>query len=341
MAIVRWRRLGHEVRAARSDHGRQLQRARTCLALALCRYASAARERAGNLARPRPDGLRPARGGQARPLGDPTEHRASVGDPADDRRRPVSGHTAVSSGGDRCPHRGNALGLQPTCLRGGQPTAPRAVESPGGGLLGAWRRGAGRLGHRRWLVDRRRREDRAAGHRLRRQRACQPRRRPAQGPREPQPVATAVPLTAAGGGRPGHRRLLGTRLPLDEGKRTGVRTRLRHADRAAPLGLPQRTAERRCVRCRHLAERVVALLGQHEHLGEHHGGPRARLRLSGHEHADLGLLRWPSSGRQPVCREPGLRRPRDGSAGLALPVGASRRLGLRQPDRAEPARHHR
>ena len=47
------------------------------------------------------------------------------------------------------------------------------------------------------------------------------------------------------------------------------------------------------------------------------------------EIADLGLLRRPSSGQQPVRREPGVRRPEDRPAQVALPVRPSPDLGLR------------
>ena len=47
------------------------------------------------------------------------------------------------------------------------------------------------------------------------------------------------------------------------------------------------------------------------------------------EIADVGLLRRPSSGQQPVRREPGVRRPEDRPAQVALPVHPPRHLGPR------------
>ena len=59
------------------------------------------------------------------------------------------------------------------------------------------------------------------------------------------------------------------------------------------------------------------------------------------EIADLRLLRRPSSGQQPVRREPGLRRPEDRPAQVALPDRAPSDLGLRPVVGADPRRHHR
>ena len=57
--------------------------------------------------------------------------------------------------------------------------------------------------------------------------------------------------------------------------------------------------------------------------------------------ADLRLLRRPSPGQQPVRREPGLRRPEDRPAQVALPDRAPPDLGLRPVVGADPARHQR
>ena len=59
------------------------------------------------------------------------------------------------------------------------------------------------------------------------------------------------------------------------------------------------------------------------------------------EDADLGLLRRPSSRQQPVRRQPGLRRPEDRPAQVALPDRAPSDLGLRPVVGADPRRHHR
>ena len=51
-------------------------------------------------------------------------------------------------------------------------------------------------------------------------------------------------------------------------------------------------------------------------------------------------VRRPSSRRQPVRQQPRRARREDRQAEVALPDGASRHLGLRHADGAEPARHH-
>ncbi len=80
---------------------------------------------------------------------------------------------------------------------------------------------------------------------------------------------------------------------------------------------------------------------QRQCLGADERRRGTRLRLSAGEHADQRLLRRPSAGRRPLWREPGLPRRHDGQEGLALSARASRPVGLRPADRAEPDRHHR
>ena len=63
---------------------------------------------------------------------------------------------------------------------------------------------------------------------------------------------------------------------------------------------------------------------------------RARPRLPAGRDADLGLLRRPSSGQQPVRREPRLRRSEDRPAQVALPARASSDLELRHVVGADP-----
>ena len=79
---------------------------------------------------------------------------------------------------------------------------------------------------------------------------------------------------------------------------------------------------------------------KHQRVGRGHLRPRARLHLSAVLDADQQLLRWPSSGRQPVRREPHLRAGENRSSGLALPGGPPRHLGLRLPGASDPGRHH-
>ena len=67
----------------------------------------------------------------------------------------------------------------------------------------------------------------------------------------------------------------------------------------------------------------------------------ARARLPAGRDADVGLLRRPSPGQQPVRREPGLRRPEDRPAQVALPDRAPSDLGLRPLVGADPRRHQR
>ena len=87
---------------------------------------------------------------------------------------------------------------------------------------------------------------------------------------------------------------------------------LRHPDGPPPVGLPHRPAECGRVRRGHLARRVLALLGQHQHLVADERRRGAGLRLSAGRHRDQRLLRGAAARRQPVRREPGGGRRRDG-----------------------------
>ena len=121
----------------------------------------------------------------------------------------------------------------------------------------------------------------------------------------------------------------------------GIRPRLRRADRAAPVGLPHRAAERRRVRVGHLAGRVVALQRQHQHLVDDERRRGARLGLPADRHADERLLRRTPAGGQPLRREHRGGRRRDRPAAVALPDDPPRSVGLRPAGRPEPAGHHR
>ena len=194
MALLRGRRVGYEVCAARPDRRRQLRRSGAGVALAHRGFASAGRGRARRLPRCGRDRVRAPGSRESRPLGDATGHRPPVGDAADGGRRAVCGHAAVPGGRDRCPHRRDALGPQPARLRVRQPAAAVSLEPPRRGLLGGRRRGADHLGHRRRLPHRGRCPHRVARRGLRRQRAHQPGGGGPAGARQPEPVAAPVPV---------------------------------------------------------------------------------------------------------------------------------------------------
>ena len=65
------------------------------------------------------------------------------------------------------------------------------------------------------------------------------------GPRQPESAAPSFTVATGGRGQHDHRRLVGPRLSLHEGERTGLRSGLRRGQRAAQVGLPQRASERR------------------------------------------------------------------------------------------------
>ena len=84
---------------------------------------------------------------------------------------------------------------------------------------------------------------------------------------------------------------------------------------------------------RHLAERVVALQRQHQHLVDDERRRGARLGVPAHRHADQRLLRRAPAGGQPVRREHRRRRRRDRPAAVALPDDPPRPVGLRPAGR--------
>ena len=120
----------------------------------------------------------------------------------------------------------------------------------------------------------------------------------------------------------------------------GSRARVRRAHRQAALDVQHDSAPGR-VRQRHVGERLVGGQRQHRRVDADHGRRRARPRLSAGRDADVGLLRRPSAGQQPVRRKPGLRRSEDRPAQVALPVRAPSDLELRHVVGADPGRHHR
>ena len=88
---------------------------------------------------------------------------------------------------------------------------------------------------------------------------------------------------------------------------------------------------RRRVRQRHVAERLVALHGEHRGVGSDQRRPGAGHRVSPDRDADQRLLRRPPPRRQPLLRQ--YRGPRHGDRGsaVALPGHPPRRLGLGLP----------
>ena len=105
------------------------------------------------------------------------------------------------------------------------------------------------------------------------------------------------------------------------------------------VDVPHRAAGRR-PRRRHLAGRLLALLGQYQRLGHAERGRRAGRGIPADRNAHQRLLRRPPSGRQPLRREHRRARHRDRRAHLAFPGGPSRGVGLRLPGRAQLARRH-
>ena len=97
---------------------------------------------------------------------------------------------------------------------------------------------------------------------------------------------------------------------------------------ASCLDVQHHPAARR-VRQRHVGERFVGGQRQHRRVDADHRRRGAGLVYLPVEIADLGFLRRPSPGQQPVRREPGLRRSEDRPAQVALPGRAPSDLGLR------------
>ncbi len=115
---------------------------------------------------------------------------------------------------------------------------------------------------------------------------------------------------------------------------------LRRPDGAPIVDLPVHPAEGR-VRLRLVDGRRGGLHGQHERLDEHVRGRGAGPRLPAVRHADQRLLRRASTRTWPVRREPGGGRGAQRPSSVALPAGASRRVGLRPACRTRPGRSSR
>ena len=155
------------------------------------------------------------------------------------------------------------------------------------------------------------------------------------------PLAGEIGLArdAAGGGRHGRGRggaRAGERPALDA-QHEGLHPGLRRGDRPAEVDLPHHPGGGR-VRQRHVAERLVALHGEHRSVGPDQRGPGAGHRLSPDGDADQRLLRRPPPRRQPLLGQPGGGRHRDRGPAVALPVHPPRRLGLGPAVRADPGR---
>ena len=230
---------------------------------------------------------RGARRGDPQPLPDrpPAEPDRVPGHAADGRRRPLLQHAAVAGRRRRRRDRRDAVGLQPQELRRGHDDDDRDVAPAGRRLLDRRRRRrAHLLGHRQRLSGVRRREDRAALRRLRSERQRHGRRherRPARQPRRarlPERPALRDPLAADRRPRQGDPRLARRRPPDHQGGDPGLGPGLGRAHRRARLGLPHRAQQRRRVRGRHLAEPVLALLGQRQRLVD--AGRRQRARAT-------------------------------------------------------------
>ena len=139
-----------------------------------------------------------------------------------------------------------------------------------------------------------------------------------------------------------HRRLVvqGRHDGQDPQQHQGSGPRLRREERQAALDV-QHDSEAGRVRQRHVGERVVGDQRQHRRVDADHRRRGSRARLPAGRIADLGLLRRPPPGQQPVRREPGVRRPEDRPAQVALPDRPPPDLGLRPVVGADPARHQR
>ena len=221
--------------------------------------------------------------------------------------------------------------------------AAAARADPGGG------RGPGRP-RRGVLVGRRRpshlrvpqpvplrprRRHRRADRGLRRRRPGRPdpRRRPQRARRgEPHRRRRRGRGRGHGGRRRRQRRALARQRPRE-------RAGLRRADRRAAVDLPRRAAARR-VRCRHLGRGLAGGVGRPRGVVLPERRPRAGHRLRPAHRPHRRLLRRPPARRQPVLEQP--RRPRRGHrrAGVALPNGAPRPVGVRHRRAADPGGDH-
>ena len=251
--------------------------------------------------------------------------------------------TAIApGGGHRRRHGRDLVGPRPAGLPG-QPVAARQrrprVQFPGAGVLDRRGRGARAVGNQRGVPARRRRPDRGADTDVRRRRPRRPDgRHPARRARRGRLSRQQLDgsrLPAHRGARRGGHADGDLRLPPDEGGPAGLGEGDRRADRRDPVDVPHGAAGGR-LRRRHVAERLVALLGQHQRLVDHERRRGARLRLPADRHGHQRLLRRAPPGRQPLRREPRRARHRDRPAHVALPVRAPRPVGLRHRLGAEP-----
>ena len=242
--------------------------------------------------------------------GVPFEERVHVGYAEHDHRQivlwrrlgcinPVQGRQRVVLAAAGAVGLAVAVGPRPARLRVGD-AGHRAVAPPRRGVLGERRRRPHRVGHGRRLPRGGRREDRGAGRRFRRQRTDgSHRRRAARDPRRarhPEPAGALLAVAADDHPRHRHRRLDHQRPDHHPRGHARVRPRLRRADRPPQVGLPHRAAERRRVRLGHLAERVVALQRQHQHLVDDERRRGAGLGLPADRHAHQRLLRRAPAG---------------------------------------------
>ena len=125
----------------------------------------------------------------------------------------------------------------------------------------------------------------------------------------------------------------------DAQQHEGARARVRRADRQAAVDVQHDSAPGR-VRQRHLAERIVGGQRQRRRLEPDGGRRGARARLPAGRDAQLGLLRRPAPGQQPVRREHRRDRLQDRPAQVALPARAPSDLEHGHRRGADARRHH-
>ena len=128
-----------------------------------------------------------------------------------------------------------------------------------------------------------------------------------------------------GGGRGGRRRR--QRRALAQ-QRAGERAGIRRADRRAAVDVPRGAASGRARR-RYLGRGFPRCVGRPRVVVLPQRRPGAGIRLRAAYRADRRLLRRPPARRQPLLQQPGRARRRHRRAGLALPDGASRPVGVR------------
>ena len=350
VAQLRRRRRRQEVLAARPDRRRQLRRPRAGLGVDVGRQPrqqddTGRRGVVGAARRHR----RGARRGDAQPVpgGPPAESDRLPGHAADGRRGPLLQHAAVAGRRRGREDGRDALGLQPQELRRGDDDDDRDVAPAGRRLLDRRRGGrAHLLGHRQRLRRLRGRDDRAAVRRLRDRRQRHGRRdgRPPAGHARraglPERAALRHPLAAHRRPRQGDPRLARRRPAHHQGGGPGLGAGLGRPHRRARLGLPHRAEQRRRVRRRHLAERVVALLGQRQRLVDARRRQRAGPRVPADRDDDERLLRGRPARRQPLLGNADRRRRGDRPARVALPGSPPWTVGLRLPHPPEPGGRH-